>query len=68
MITFDNSIWTNYCSNTAFQNYVENCRAFDPVGYDRAILRDEESKCFDFRRVIVEAFIGDMRSRPFSAG
>jgi len=57
---FDYSVWVEYCANSLFQSYVEKCRAFDPVGFDRAIHQDEQTSCFDFRRVIVQAFINDL--------
>jgi hypothetical protein len=58
-IPFDKITWTSYCSNQQFQNFVQACRAFDPEGYDRAILQDEASGSFDFRRVVVEVFISE---------
>jgi hypothetical protein len=48
--------WTDFSFKADFKSFVEKCRDFDPIGFDRAITQDEKSNSYDFHRVVVEGY------------
>jgi len=61
VINFDLTLWKEYCANPDFRKFLNGCRHFDPIGFDQALKRDENSNVLEFRRVIVEAYRDDLR-------
>lgn len=59
MVDVDEAKWKIYCTDPEFQQYLSVCKNFDPVGFDRALRQDEDSSSFDFRRVIMAAYVED---------
>ena len=59
MLGLDEVRWQIYCDDPRFQHYLGTCKAFDPVGIERALHADELSGCFDFREVIIGAYLED---------
>ena len=51
--------WQAYCTDPVFLRYLAACKAFDPLGIERALEADEKSGSFDFHRLIVEAYRED---------
>lgn len=56
----DQIVWNSYIANPSFRRYLEVCRNFDPKGFERALKEDEAAYSFDFRRVIIEAYMEDL--------
>lgn len=63
MVYVDEQRWGDCCRKAIFKDYLANCRAFDPVGFDRAMAQDELSRSFEFRSVIIESFLEDARQQ-----
>lgn len=63
MAACDQSVWDSYQADPAFRRYLEVCRNFDPEGFDRALKEDEDAYSFDFRRVVIAAYLDDSRAR-----
>lgn len=59
MAVCDQTVWDSYIADPSFRRYLEVCRNFDPEGFERALKEDEEAHSFDFRRVIIEAYVED---------
>lgn len=59
MLNVDEVRWRTYCADSQFLRYLGICKDFDPVGIERALRADERSGSFDFRRVIIEAYLED---------
>jgi hypothetical protein len=59
MLDVDKIQWKTYCADPKFQRYLGTCKAFDPVGIERALHADEQSGSFDFRKVIIGAYLED---------
>ena len=73
MANVDQVQWRTYCADPRFQRYLDTCKAFDPVGIERALKADETVGSFDFHRVIIAAYLDDLaagtlRDRPSLAG
>lgn len=66
MANVDQAEWQAYCVDPRFQRYLDTCKAFDPVGIERALNSDEKSGSFDFHRVIIEAYKEDCAVRAVS--
>ncbi|MBI4996838.1 MAG: hypothetical protein HZC22_08045 [Rhodocyclales bacterium] len=62
MSVYDKSVWDSYKADLDFRRYLEGCRNFDPEGFDRALKEDEDAHSFDFRRVIIAAYLEDSRA------
>lgn len=62
MAACDQSVWDSYRADQAFSCYLEACRSFDPEGFDRALKEDENAHSFDFRSVIITAYLEDSRA------
>lgn len=59
MAVCDQTVWDSYIADPSFRRYLEVCRNFDPEGFERALKEDEEVHSFDFRCVIIEAYVED---------
>jgi len=64
MLNVDEVRWRTYCADPQFLRYLGICKDFDPVGIERALRADERSGSFDFRRVIIEAYLEDCAAGP----
>lgn len=62
MSACDQSAWDSYRADANFRCYLEGCRNFDPQGFDRALKEDEDAHSFDFRCVIIAAYLEDSRA------
>lgn len=67
MVNFDETQWKAYCADPRFQRYLGVCKDFDPVGIERALNADEKSGSFDFRKVIIEAYLEDCEALTMQA-
>lgn len=63
MAACDQSVWDFYKADPDFRRYLEECRSFDPEGFDRALKEDENVYSFDFRCVIISAYLEDSLDR-----
>lgn len=62
MLNVDEIQWKTYSADPKFQRYLGTCKDFDPVGIERALQADEILGSFDFRNVIVGAYLEDCAS------
>lgn len=62
MASRDEHEWKTYLANPRFERYLIACKSFDPIAIERALCLDEKSKSFDFRRVIIDAYVEDCKS------
>jgi len=67
MANVDEVQWRTYCADPQFQRYLGTCKDFDPVGIDRALSADEKSGSFDFRKVIIGAYLEDCATEGIHA-
>ncbi|TXT25651.1 MAG: hypothetical protein FD131_4518 [Rhodocyclaceae bacterium] len=67
MANVDQAEWQAYSADPGFQRYLGVCKAFDPVGIERALNTDEKSGSFDFQRVIIAAYLEDCEAGAVSA-
>lgn len=67
MANVDQAEWQAYSADPGFQRYLGTCKDFDPVGIERALNTDEKSGSFDFRKVIIEAYLEDCEDGAVSA-
>jgi hypothetical protein len=67
MANVDEVQWQAYSADPGFQRYLGACKAFDPVGIERALNTDKESGSFDFHRVIIAAYLEDCAVGAVSA-
>ena len=67
MVNVDQAEWQAYSADPGFQRYLGACKAFDPVGIERALNTDAESGSVDFHRVIIAAYLEDCAVGAVSA-
>lgn len=59
MLNVDEIQWNTFCADPQFRRYLGTCKDFDPVGIQRALNTDKKSGSYDFRKVIIEAYMED---------
>ena len=67
MVNIDETEWQTYSADPRFQRYLGACKDFEPVGMERALNADEKSGSFDFRKVIIKAYLEDCEALTMQA-